>query len=320
MASWVAKQTALRNITNVDWWYCPDADAAAVAEQLKTRLGGRVLFDIHEAFDKGVIDRWFGGRAPLLVKWLVRRRIAQICRRADVVTGVNQTVLKGYGSRNGDVVVTRLCAPSFFSKGYGTPPEAPTGKMRVMHGKASAGVGTEQVLDGLEALRPEVMRGIEITLIRMPGYEKTFSVDFRKRVEAFRKNGQVDLVEPVPHMRMPALMASHNVGLIAAQRDFGVVALPNRLFEYMAAGLAIVAPSYSKEIVPIIENEKIGLLVDFEKPAEITGALEWLAAHPHEVAAMGQRARQAFLTTYNWDKEFEKLLQTMRAVESSVAV
>lgn len=313
LASNVAKKVALKHIRDVDWWYCPDPDAATAAEQLTRRIGGRMLFDIHEAFDKGMIDRWFGGHAPQLVKQLVRWRVGQICRRADIITGVNETVLHGYKSRTGKVVVTRLCAPAFFANRLGERPKESMRKLRVIHGKAIAGVGTEQVLDAVQRLRPEVRVEIEVTLIRMSDSERDVPEDISQRLgDLAAVGGPVEVIDRLQHAEMPMLLSRHRVGLIAYQRNLGVEALPNRFFEYMAAGLAIVAPNYSKEIVPIIEREKIGLLVDFEKPQEIAGALEWLVAHPAEVDAMGQRARQAFLTTYNWDKEFAKLLKAMQ--------
>ena len=125
-------------------------------------------------------------------------------------------------------------------------------------------------------------------------------------------------IEPgVPHDLMPALLGSQDVGMIAYQRDLGVDSLPNRLFEYMAAGLAVLAPSYSPEIASILEEERVGLSADFEDPVDIARALTWCLDHPEDLAAMGVRAREAFLTRYNWDAEAERLVAAMREVEEA---
>ncbi len=118
---------------------------------------------------------------------------------------------------------------------------------------------------------------------------------------------EVVVREPgVPHHQMPALLASQDVGMVAYQRDLGVDSLPNRLFEYMACGLAVLAPSYSPEIVSILDAEKVGITADFEDSADVARAFTWLAEHPDDVSEMGERARRAFLERYNWDSEADE--------------
>lgn len=105
--------------------------------------------------------------------------------------------------------------------------------------------------------------------------------------------------------------------MIAYGRTLGVGSLPNRLFEYMARGLAILAPSYSREIREIVEAEGIGRTVDFEDPAAVSGELAWFAAHRDDTREMGERARGAFVERFSWEAEFERLIDAMRARDAA---
>jgi glycosyltransferase involved in cell wall biosynthesis len=87
---------------------------------------------------------------------------------------------------------------------------------------------------------------------------------------------------------------------------------PNRLYEYMAAGLPVLAPAYDEGIAPVISAERCGVLADFEDPASIADAIVRLQANPEMCRDMGRRAREAFLARHNWEGEVAPLLETFR--------
>lgn len=307
-----AAARAAAGIRDVDWWYSPDPDAAAVATKVARRQGGRVLFDIHEVFHLGLLDRWFAGRTPRFVRELVRRRIARTCRNVDLVTGVSEAVMQPYLAPGDARVLTRNCAPRFFAEVGDTPQRTGDGQLRVMHGKAIGGNGTPRVLAALAKVDRSTAERLRVHFTRV--HAGDFAQTFERSVQVLPHPEVAVVAAGVPHESMPALLAEHQVGMVAYQRDLGLDSLPNRLFEYMASGLAVLAPSYSSEIVEILESEEAGIVADFEDEVEIARALTWLAEHPEEVAAMGRRAREAFLARYNWDAEAEKLIAAMEGV------
>ena len=85
------------------------------------------------------------------------------------------------------------------------------------------------------------------------------------------------------------------------------VAWPVKLFEYMAAGVPVVASDFPLWRA-IVSESRCGLLVDPLDPTAIAAAIERLLGDPTEAEAMGRRGRAAMLERFNWSSEEPKLL------------
>jgi glycosyltransferase involved in cell wall biosynthesis len=90
-------------------------------------------------------------------------------------------------------------------------------------------------------------------------------------------------------------------------------AYPVKMFEYMAAGLPVIASDFPLWR-SIITKEQCGLLVDPLDPKALAKAMRWVLENPVEAEAMGRRGREAVLTTYNWDAEAAKLKVLYRKI------
>lgn len=85
-----------------------------------------------------------------------------------------------------------------------------------------------------------------------------------------------------------------------------VVSQPTKLFEYMAAGLPVIASDFPlwREIV---EPNSCGICVDPLNADAVAEAIRWVVAHPREARDMGENGRRAVKRTYNWEVEGRKL-------------
>jgi hypothetical protein len=84
-------------------------------------------------------------------------------------------------------------------------------------------------------------------------------------------------------------------------------AMPQKLFEYMGAGLPVIAsdfPLWRR----ILGEVGCGIFVNPQDPRAIAKAIEFVLTNPKEAEEMGSRGRAAVLEHYNWDVQAERLV------------
>lgn len=90
-------------------------------------------------------------------------------------------------------------------------------------------------------------------------------------------------------------------------------ALPVKMFEYMAAGLPVIASRFPLW-QDIVEGNQCGVCVDPGNPAAIAAAIDHFCRHPHIARRMGENGRRAVHARYNWGSEADKLAAFYDAV------
>lgn len=90
---------------------------------------------------------------------------------------------------------------------------------------------------------------------------------------------------------------------------------PNKMFEYMSAGIPVIASNFPlwREI---IEGNNCGICIDPFDPHAIADAIDYLVLHPPDARQMGENGRKAVLAKYNWSVEEKKLLDFYEGVLS----
>lgn len=119
---------------------------------------------------------------------------------------------------------------------------------------------------------------------------------------------RIDLLGYLDRPGVGALMADAMAGLVTLHPTPNHLdALPVKMFEYMAAGIPVIASHFTlwREIV---EGHQCGLCVDPFDPNAIAAAIDYLVQHPGVAARMGANGRRAVREKFNWPVESAKLI------------
>jgi glycosyltransferase involved in cell wall biosynthesis len=159
--------------------------------------------------------------------------------------------------------------------------------------------GIKQIIEALEYCKTNVRlklagnfspTSLHDEVIQYKGWEKVDELGFldRKKMNQIFSLSLAGIVCPLP---LPDHLNSQ----------------PNKMFEYMSAGLPVIAsnfPHYQR----IIEENNCGICVDPYKPGEITGAIDYVVNNRVLAYEMGRNGRKAVEKKYNWKIEEIKLL------------
>lgn len=118
---------------------------------------------------------------------------------------------------------------------------------------------------------------------------------------------KVRFINRVPFQELHAYTCSADLGLCLIQgtgKSF-YYSLPNKLFEYLIAGLPVLASDFP-DMGRLVREEGVGHTVDPSDSTAIAHEMVDLMRHPELRHQYGQAARQA-AKRYNWEREANKL-------------
>lgn len=180
----------------------------------------------------------------------------------------------------------------------------------LFQGGLSRDRGLEAIVDGAGHL-PEnwtlVILGWGELEAELRGAALTMTDRHRNRTPPVR------IVQPVAFEDLPAYTASAMAGLIPYRGtcDNHRFCLPNKVFEYAAQSVPVIASDLD-ELGPLVRENAIGwTLPDPITPEALAGLLQRLDA---PALAKAGRAGLAFAEANSWQKEGERLLQIYRDV------
>jgi glycosyltransferase involved in cell wall biosynthesis len=118
----------------------------------------------------------------------------------------------------------------------------------------------------------------------------------------------------VSRAQVAAILADGRAGLVVLKPvPHEMVTLPIKLFEYMAAGMPVIASDFPLWRA-IVEEAQCGVLVDPTRVDDLVRAMQSILEDPAEAQAMGARGRRAVVDKYNWDFEAVKLIDCYRTI------
>ena len=286
-----------------------DSELIGVGWLLKL-LGIEVIYDVHEDLPRQILTKYWIPtilRQPIsllmsLVEWFAGKnlnyivsatpRIAERFPSGKTVVVQNFPLLSEFVLPNATLYAER--PPAFAYVGGIT---AIRGVREMVAALDLAGQRQSLTLELAGSFSPS---RLEEEVRVMPGWERVNFLNWASRPEVARLLGNVRagllLFHPVPNH---------------------IEAQPNKMFEYMAAGLPVIASDFPLWR-NIINAVGCGILVDPMNPEEIAEAMCWILEHPTEAAEMGERGRKAVESKYNWTTESKKLIELYKQILNRV--
>jgi glycosyltransferase involved in cell wall biosynthesis len=304
-ASWL---TFTRNAVSAglaapaDLYVANDLDTLPAAVALARRGEARLLYDSHELYVEHV-----GPAGKTRARRMLQRGAEErLIRRTDAVITVNQSIAeeleRRYGIARPAVVMNvpsherGTVRPVDLRAEIDLPPER---RIALYLGGVSPDRGIEQLVDAARRLG-------DVALVLMGPVD----AGYRRSLES-RSDGSARFAAPVPAHEVVRFAAGADVGIVPYRNTClnNYLSLPNKLFEYLAAGLPVVASDFP-ELRRVVVDHGVGETFDPEDAADIARAIRLVLDDPDRHRELRHRARQA-AEVYSWEGERPKLLSVV---------
>lgn len=156
--------------------------------------------------------------------------------------------------------------------------------------------------------------------LRLAGrfYSETFKKQILGLVDDLNLNNVVIYEGEFSYNSMNQILYDSRIGYITyLSFPNNKACLPNKIFEYMAAGMAIIASDFENYREIIIENN-CGLVVVPEDINSIANATMTYIEDEVRANQIANDARKVFLNKYNWEKEKEVFLDIYTKIQDSI--
>lgn len=283
-----------------------DLPMLPVARQLAQKCGAKLVYDSHELYS----EQEFSERE--------KRRWSEIEAKyigaCDVVITVNQSIAaeleQRYGICNVKVIYNAErtsqapIATRHLHEVFGLPLEK---KIVLLQGGLSAGRNLETLVDAMRYVQnPSVVLVLLGDGLLLRPLEKLAHQQVLK--------GRVYFHAAVPQNELLALTAAADAGVIPYQATClnNHYCTPNKLFEFIAAGLPVLATNLP-EIRRFVEGQQIGLVGDTGSPQKLAALIDDFFSDEQRYANWKANVALARKLVC-WEQEEEKLVKIYEAL------
>ncbi|MGV3631570.1 MAG: capsular biosynthesis protein [Bacteroidota bacterium] len=295
-------KNALRNLKSMDYdlIIANDIESLPFAQRIASKSKARIVFDAHEYSPKEHENK-FVWRILFqnYNRYLLRKYTPNISLMFTVCQGLADEYKKEF---NLDAKVLNN-ASEFINASPVFNTDA--GRIRIIHhGGAISSRKIENMIEMMDYLDER----FELDLM-LVATKRTY-LDFLK--EKAKHNPRIQFIDPVPLKQIVPKTLSYDLGIyILEPNSFNNhFALPNKLFEFIQARLAI-AIGPSPEMKRIVEEHKLGVVADDFSARSLAAKIQELT--PEQINAFKRNSHEAAQTinsSYNM-KILEKEIQAI---------
>lgn len=280
-------------------YHCHDLNSFLAAFIARLRHSAPIVYDSHEIWPHR--NRSDGSRFKTWSLTHIDRVVAHLATAVVVVSNAYaRHFWRTYGRRT--TVVRNI--PPAAARGpvpaFANMDAIPRPRLLYV-GKLAPNRGIEQTLEALPRIP-----GASFVLVGPGG--GPYRQELRGLAQRLGVGERVHFIDLVPLDAVVPTIAQADVGTSIVQ-DAGlshVSTLPNKVFEYLQAGLALVVSDFP-EVRSLVEKHRVGIAVDPGNSDAIAAAIRGLLDDPVRLKEFRQNAQRAG-NVLTWEKEQEALL------------
>jgi len=265
-----------------------------------------VIYDIHENYPDEMLVRYWVPKYLRWVLYFVVKYVQRICAfyiRNLILVAPSQEA--EFGSQKYNKVMVRNFASKILLEtrvdNYETRQDAVifTGKQGINNGSMlflEIANGVLKKYPNVKFLCIDWFEGNNVLQEQMSGHIEKLGI---------RKN--ITFLQPVKGLEIMSYLGMGRIGLSPNLRvDNQIKGLHTKIFEYMAAGLPIVASNLPYQ-TEIIGKADCGLLANPDVPDDFVDKICFLISNQSRAKEMGENGKKAFLEHYCWEGEVTNL-------------
>jgi len=299
-----AYRLALRH--KADIYHFHDPEFLPWATKLKKRTRAKIIYDIHENIPGQILTKYWIPkilRSPLSKFYQLRER--KLLSFIDWIILAEDSYLKIYKGYNNVSVIRNY--PSISQESFKKETKLRSDLPKLVYvGGISRERGILEMIQVIKILRREIK---DIQLKIAGPTEKRLLLKIDSLIKYYKLDKNVIFYGRIPHPKALELISKADIGLsLLYPTPNYIESLPTKLFEYMAAGLPVVAsnfPLWRK----VVDGIRCGLTVNPKEPKEIVKAIKYLIEHKDVAEKMGENGRRAVFGKYNWEEESKRLIK-----------
>ncbi len=282
---------------NADIYHFHDPELIPIGLRLKSK-GKKIIYDVHEDVPRQILSKqWIPAPLRKTISWMVERIENYAAKRFDYIVTATPYIRDRFLKINRNSVDVNnfpLLSELHISNTDWDSKE-----------KLVCYVGGIGRVRGIQ----EMVQAIGLTPYSMllAGYFESSA----EREIALQKDGWRQVMElgHINRTEVKEVLSRSMAGLVLFHPEPNHInAQPNKMFEYMSAGIPVIASHFPlwKEI---IEGNNCGICVNTLNVNEIANAINWIIDNPGQAKQMGENGRKAVEEKYNWEQEGIKLLR-----------
>ncbi|GAA1557804.1 hypothetical protein GCM10009789_09020 [Kribbella sancticallisti] len=279
----------------------------AVRAAGRAALRGRKIEVIYDAHEYVVGLSRYGGRTPRFISAWANHEAEYIGAADRVITvspAIARTLRDRYRLDREPTVVINTPRRAEIAAGVvdvRTRLELPSDvPLLVYSGGITKARGVETAIQALPSLP-----GVHLAVVCVPSTETGPVRELRKLAESLRVGDRMHYLDPVEPDEVVSFLRTADIGLIPILRyPSHDMALPNKVFEYVFAGLPVVTSDMTS-LTEFVRRTGIGEAFEAENPADLAAKVTRVLADPTPYRE--QASRPDFQEEVSWEGQAAKL-------------